>query len=90
MFRIQQAQLLAPGIKRFVIEAPRIARKQMPGQFVILRINEQGERIPLTIESSDPKAGTVNIVVQAVGKTTHMLHGLRAGDLLADVVGPLG
>lgn len=90
MFRIQQAQLLAPGIKRFVIEAPRIARKQKPGQFVILRINEQGERIPLTIESSDPEAGTINIVVQAVGKTTHLLHGLRAGDLLADVVGPLG
>lgn len=90
MFRIQQAQLLAPGIKRFVIEAPRIARKQKAGQFVILRIDETGERIPLTIESSDPSAGTINIVVQAVGKTTHMLHGLRAGDLLTDVVGPLG
>lgn len=90
VFRIQQAQLLAPGIKRFVIEAPRIARKQQPGQFVIIRIDETGERIPLTIESSDPSAGTINIVVQAVGKTTHMLHGLRAGELLADVVGPLG
>lgn len=90
MFKIQQAQLLAPGIKRFVIEAPRIARKQQPGQFVIVRINEQGERIPLTIESSDPSAGTISIVVQAVGKTTHMLHAWGEGDSLADVVGPLG
>ena len=90
MFKIQQAQLLAPGIKRFVIEAPRIARKQQPGQFAIVRIHEQGERIPLTIESSNPEAGTINIVVQAVGKTTHMLHSLGTGDSLADVVGPLG
>jgi ferredoxin--NADP+ reductase len=75
---------------RFVIEAPRIARKQKPGQFVILRIGEQGERIPLTIEGSDPAAGTISIVVQAVGKTTHMLYTMRAGDALADVVGPLG
>jgi ferredoxin/flavodoxin---NADP+ reductase len=90
VFRIQQAQLLAPAIMRFVIEAPRIARKQRPGQFVILRINEQGERIPLTIENSDAVAGTISIVVQAVGKTTHLLHTLKAGDSLADVVGPLG
>jgi ferredoxin/flavodoxin---NADP+ reductase len=90
VFRIQLVQTLAPGIKRFVIETPRIARKQQAGQFVILRIGEQGERIPLTIESSDALAGTISIVVQAVGKTTHMLHGLKAGDSLADVVGPLG
>ena len=54
MFTILHAEFLAPGIKRFVIEAPRIARKQKPGQFVILRVNEHGERIPLTIEKSDP------------------------------------
>lgn len=90
MFRIRQVQSLAPGVKRFAIEAPRIARKQQPGQFVIVRIGEQGERIPLTIESSDRAAGTISIVVQAVGKTTHMLHALRAGDSVADVVGPLG
>jgi len=90
VFKIRQAQLLAPGIKRFVIEAPRIAHKQKPGQFVILRINEPGERIPLTIESSDPVEGTISIVVQAVGKTTHLLHSLGDGDFLADVVGPLG
>jgi ferredoxin--NADP+ reductase len=55
-----------------------------------VRIHEQGERIPLTIESSDPVAGTINLVVQSVGKTTHLLHTLKAGDSLADVVGPLG
>lgn len=90
MFKIRQAQFLVPGIKRFVIEAPRIARRQSPGQFVILRIHEQGERIPLTIESSDPLEGTISIVVQSVGKTTHLLNSLEAGDSIADVVGPLG
>jgi len=90
VFKILQTQPLAPGIKRFVIEAPRIARRQKPGQFVILRINETGERIPITIESSDPVAGTISIVVQAVGKTTHLLHSLGAGEFLADIVGPLG
>jgi ferredoxin--NADP+ reductase len=90
VFRIRHAEFLAPGIKRFVIEAPRIARKQEPGQFLILRIYEQGERIPLTIESSDRAGGTVSIVVQAVGKTTHLLNSLQTGDSIADVVGPLG
>ena len=56
MFKIVHAEFIAPGIKRFVIEAPRIARKQKPGQFVILRLYEQGERIPITIEHSDPSA----------------------------------
>ena len=90
MFKIRQAQFLAPGIKRFVIEASRIAREQKPGQFVMVRVNEQGERMPLTIENSDPAGGTISIVVQAVGKTTHLMHALRPGDVLADVVGPLG
>ena len=90
MFRIRQAHFLAPGIKRFVIEAPRIARKHEPGQFVIVRIYEEGERIPLTIESSDPALGTISIVVQSAGKTTHLLNSMQAGDAIADVVGPLG
>ncbi|MGD0825988.1 MAG: sulfide/dihydroorotate dehydrogenase-like FAD/NAD-binding protein [Terriglobales bacterium] len=90
MFKIVHAQFIAPGIKRFVIEAPRIARKQRPGQFVILRICEQGERIPLTIEKSDPEHGTVNIVVQSIGKTTNLLNSLETGDSILDVVGPLG
>src|SRR4051794_2928448 len=90
VFKIIHAEFLAPGIKRFVIEAPRIARKQKPGQFVILRIYEEGERIPVTIENSDPEKGTFNIVVQSAGKTTHLLNSLETGDWILDVVGPLG
>lgn len=90
MFRIQQAGFIAPQIKRFVIEAPRIARKHQAGQFVILRLHEHGERIPLTIESSNAKQGTISIVVQAVGKTTNQLNALETGDGILDVVGPLG
>jgi ferredoxin/flavodoxin---NADP+ reductase len=90
VFKIIHAQFIAPGIKRFILEAPRIARKQRPGQFVILRVNETGERIPLTIERSDPEKGTVNLVVQSMGKTTHLLNSLETGDSILDVVGPLG
>lgn len=90
VFKIANAEFIAPGIKRFVIEAPRIARKHKPGQFVILRLYEQGERIPLTIERSDPERGTINIVVQSVGKTTHLLNALTRGETILDVVGPLG
>ena len=90
MFKIINAESIAPGIKRFVIEAPRIARKQQPGQFVILRLHERGERIPLTIERSDPERGTINIVVQSIGKTTNLLNSLNTGDSILDVVGPLG
>ncbi|MGB2604468.1 MAG: sulfide/dihydroorotate dehydrogenase-like FAD/NAD-binding protein [Candidatus Sulfotelmatobacter sp.] len=90
MFKIIHAQFIAPGIKRFVLEAPRIARKQKPGQFVILRIYEEGERIPLTIENSDPDRGTISIVVQSAGKTTHLLNSLKTGEHILDVVGPLG
>jgi len=90
VFKIIQAAFIAPRIKRFVIEAPRIARKYKPGQFVILRINEQGERIPLTIERSDPERGTINLVVQSAGKTTHLLNTLATSDSILDVVGPLG
>ncbi len=90
MFKIIDAEFLAPGIKRFVLEAPRIARKQKPGQFVILRVYEEGERIPITIESSDPALGIISIVVQSVGKTTRLLNSFQAGDHILDVVGPLG
>lgn len=90
MFKIVHAAFIAPGIKRFVIDAPRIAKKQKPGQFIILRLYEQGERIPLTIERSDPEKGTINIVVQSAGKTTHFLNCLETGDHILDVVGPLG
>jgi ferredoxin--NADP+ reductase len=90
VFKILHAAFIAPGIKRFVIEAPRIARKHRPGQFVILRLCEQGERIPLTIERSDPARGTINICVQSAGKTTHLLNSFETGDRILDVVGPLG
>ena len=90
MFRIVEAKFLGQGVKQFEIEAPRIAKKQQPGQFVILRVNENGERIPLTIKSSDPKKGTITIVVQGIGKTTQMLNGMNSGDAILDVVGPLG
>ena len=90
MYRIVEARAVGLNIKQFVIEAPRIARKQRPGQFVILRLHEKGERIPLTIKSSDPVAGTVTICVQGVGKTTSMLNCLEAGDSILDIVGPLG
>ncbi|HEX9162169.1 MAG TPA: sulfide/dihydroorotate dehydrogenase-like FAD/NAD-binding protein [Thermoanaerobaculia bacterium] len=90
MFRIVDAKTLGPGVKQFDIEAPRIARKQQPGQFVIIRVYEAGERIPLTIKSSDPARGTISIVVQAIGKTTSLLNELGKGDAILDVVGPLG
>lgn len=90
MFRIAHAEFIAPGIKRFEIDVPRIARKHKAGQFVILRLHERGERIPITIENSNPASGTINIVVQSVGKTTHLLNALNTGDNLLDVVGPLG
>ncbi len=90
MFPIVEARPLARGIKLFVIQAPRIARKQKPGQFVILRLDDTGERIPLTIADADAEAGTITIVVQAIGKTTMLLSMLEAGDSILDVVGPLG
>jgi len=90
VFPIIQAAFLGLNVKQFEIAAPRIARKQKPGQFVIIRVHENGERIPLTIKSSDAQRGTITLVVQAVGKTTAMMNELGAGDSLLDVVGPLG
>ena len=90
MYRIVTAGVLGPGVKQFEIEAPRIARKQRAGQFVIIRLAENGERIPLTIKGSDPERGTIQLVVQAVGKTTSMLNEMQPDDFILDVVGPLG
>jgi len=89
-FKITEARFLAPDVKLIRIAAPRIAKKQKPGQFVIVRTDETGERIPLTIAESDPQAGTVTIIVQGIGKTTKQLNSLEAGQAVADVVGPLG
>src|ERR1035437_6654611 len=90
MYKIVEARSVGLNIKQFGIEAPRIAAKQQPGQFLILRLHEKGERIPLTIKCSDPKAGTVTIVVQGIGKTTSLLNSLETGDFILDIVGPLG
>jgi ferredoxin--NADP+ reductase len=90
MYKIVEARTVGHNIKQFVIQAPRIARKQKPGQFLILRLHEKGERIPLTIKAADSETGTVTIVVQAIGKTTSMLNCLETGDSILDIVGPLG
>ena len=90
MHKIISAKFLAPNIKRFEISAPKIAEKRKAGQFVIIRIDEVGERIPLTIADSDKEKGTITIIVQGIGKTTKELNSLEAGDFIADVVGPLG
>jgi ferredoxin/flavodoxin---NADP+ reductase len=90
VFRILQAQFLAPDVKRFTIEAPRIAKARLPGQFIIMRVHERGERVPLTIAAADPAKGTIDIIVQGIGKTTRLLNTLEAGARIPDVVGPLG
>jgi ferredoxin--NADP+ reductase len=90
MFEILEARFIAPDVKLFRILAPRVARKRQAGQFVILRVHERGERIPITIAASDPERGDITIVVQGIGKTTKLLNCLGAGDAILDVVGPLG
>jgi len=90
MYRIVRTQALAPTVTRFEIEAPFIARKRKPGNFVMIRIDDHGERIPLTLADSDPATGTITIIVQAIGKTTKQLCAMKAGDMIRDVVGPLG
>ena len=90
MNQIVQKKEIAEGINLFEIEAPLIAKKRKPGQFVIIRIDETGERIPLTIANADKEKGTITIIVQVVGKTTEHLGTLNSGDSILDVVGPLG
>jgi ferredoxin--NADP+ reductase len=89
-FTILKKQELVPTIYLMDINAPRIAKKTQPGQFVILRIDETGERIPLTIADFDRKKGTITMIFQAVGKTTTKLSTLRTGDAILDFIGPLG
>jgi ferredoxin/flavodoxin---NADP+ reductase len=88
--RILDKGSIADGICRFIIEAPKIAKKRKAGNFVIVRANEHAERIPLTIVDSDLDRGTITLIVQSVGKSTRLLNSLCAGDELADVIGPLG
>ncbi|MGB9741987.1 MAG: sulfide/dihydroorotate dehydrogenase-like FAD/NAD-binding protein [candidate division WOR-3 bacterium] len=90
MVKILKKEILASGVKRFELDAPEIARKAQPGQFVVLRINEQGERIPLTIADARLDDGVLVIVFQEVGKSTMLLGTLEPGDLIMDLIGPLG
>ena len=90
MYTILKKEALNPTVTRMNIAAPLIARKAEPGQFVILRVDEAGERIPLTVADTDPEAGSVTIIFQIVGATTYKLNQLQVGDSLHDFVGPLG
>ena len=90
MYRIVTKRPLNPTVTLMEVEAPAVARKAQPGQFIILRVDEQGERIPLTIADFDREKGTVTIIFQVVGGTTEKLNHKEAGDFLQDFVGPLG
>lgn len=90
MFRIVRKEILQPSVTLYEIEAPLIAKKAQPGQFIILRVDENGERIPITIYDYDTEKGTVSIIVQTVGSTTLKLSKLNEGDCLYNFVGPLG
>ena len=90
VFPIVDKEILAPTITKFVIQAPYVARKRKPGNFVIIRVEETGERIPLTIVDSNTERGTITLIVQSIGKTTKALSLKNPGDALTDVVGPLG
>ena len=90
MFKILKAEELTENIFLMEVEAPRVAKHCMPGQFVIVRTTEDGERIPLTICDYDREKGTITIVFQVVGAGTQIMSGLKAGDSFADFVGPLG
>ncbi len=87
---ILEAKFIGPDIKLFRIEAPQIANKRQAGQFVIIRVNETGERIPITIADSNKNEGSITIIVQGIGKTTKMLNNLKTGEFILDVAGPLG
>lgn len=90
MYRITDKKILNPTVIQLQVEAPLVANKAKPGQFIILRVDEEGERIPLTVAGVDRLAGTVKIIFQVVGATTKKLSEKQAGEFLQDFVGPLG
>lgn len=90
MYKVLEKKVLSPGVIQMVIEAQLVARKAQPGEFIILRVTENGERIPLTIQDFDREKGTISIIFQEVGATTRDLGQLEAGQFLVDFVGPLG
>ncbi|MGM9550727.1 MAG: sulfide/dihydroorotate dehydrogenase-like FAD/NAD-binding protein [Clostridia bacterium] len=90
MYKIVRKEVLNPTVTRMDIEAPFVAKKALPGQFIILRVDEDGERIPLTVADYDREAGTVTIIFQVVGATTEKLNHKEEGEYICDFVGPLG
>ncbi len=90
MYKIVYKKVLAPKITRFSIEAPEVAKSRKPGQFVVIRADETSERVPLTIVDSDPKKGTIDLIIQDAGFSTHCLTCYKEGDGFLDVLGPLG
>lgn len=90
MYKILKIRKLAPNVREYVIQAPDVARRAAAGQFVILRVDENGERVPFTICDYDRKQGTVTLLIQEVGYTTMLLARLNEGDSIKDFVGPLG
>ena len=90
MYRIASKKTLNPTVTQMEIEAPLVANKALPGQFIILRVNEEGERIPLTVAGVDKARGTVKIIFQIVGATTELLNHKNEGEYIQDFVGPLG
>jgi NAD(P)H-flavin reductase len=90
MYKIVKKEVLAPKITRFSVEAPEVARSRKPGQFVVIRADETSERVPLTIVDSDPKKGTIDLIIQDAGFSTHCLTCYEEGDGFLDVLGPLG
>ena len=90
MHPVVEREQLSPNVVRLVIEAPRIAKVRRPGQFVIVRKGPGAERIPLTIADNDPEAGTITLMIQAIGASTTELTGLQVGEAIQDVAGPLG
>ena len=90
MYKIVRRKALRPTVTQLEIEAPLVARKAKPGQFIILRVDEEGERIPLTVAGVNPDEGTVKIIFQVVGATTEILNHKKEGEYLQDFVGPLG
>ena len=90
MYKIVKRQQLNDTVVRLDVDAPFIAKKAKAGQFIIFRIDEQGERVPLTIADTDPEKGTVTIIFQIVGQSTMLLSQMKEGDYILDFVGPLG
>ena len=90
MNKIIFKQALAPNVKKIIVQAPIVTKKALPGQFVVIIVDEEGERVPLTIVDSDKEKGKLTLIFQEVGKTTYKLGKLETGDTIANLLGPLG